>query len=59
MKKRLYIAPVMEVVEINTMTLLAGSGVTSNGIGFGGEDTGGDLDPSAPELLGLPEELFF
>lgn len=46
MKKRLYIAPDMEVVEVKAMTLLAGSGVSSDsGIGYSGVDVGGLQDP--------------
>ena len=46
MKKRLYITPDMEVVEVKTMMLLAGSGVSSDlGVGYGGVDEGGSQDP--------------
>jgi hypothetical protein len=46
MKKRLYITPDMEVVEIKAMTLLAGSGVSSvSGIDYGGVDENGSQDP--------------
>lgn len=51
MKKIEYMAPSMEVVEIKNMQLLAGSGVTSNEIDFGGVDTEGILDPAAPPGL--------
>ena len=34
-------------------TLLAGSGVTGNGIGYGGVDTGGGKDPSAKNVLSI------
>ena len=50
MKKKEYIVPSMEVVEIKNMQLLAGSGVTSDGIDFGGIDDEGTLDPTAPGL---------
>jgi len=51
MKKKEYIAPSMEVMEIKNMQLLAGSGVTSdNGIDYGGVDDEGTLDPTAPGL---------
>ncbi len=46
--------PIMEVVEMDAMTLLAGSvtvNSTNPGIGFGGDDDEGNLDPEAP-LLG-------
>ena len=46
MKKRLYIAPDMEVVEVKAMTLLADSGVSSDsGIGYSGVDDNGSEDP--------------
>lgn len=50
MKKKEYIAPLMEVVEIKNMQLLTGSGVTADGIDYGGVDEGGTLDPTAPGL---------
>ena len=50
MKKKEYIVPSMEVVEIKNMQLLAGSGVTSDGIDFGGIDDEGVLDPMSPGL---------
>ena len=52
--------PTMDVVEIEKVTLLAGSGVTSTDIDFGGIDEGGTLDPDAPGLndFGLPGFFF-
>lgn len=64
MKKKEYMTPTMDVVEIKNMTLLAGSGVTSvdPDIDFGGIDEGGTLDPAAPPGLlpnmGLPSFVF-
>ena len=63
MKKKEYMTPTMDVVEIEKVTLLAGSGVTSADpeIGFGGTDDGGSLDPDAPTLeglIGLPDMFF-
>lgn len=60
MKKREYMTPTMDVVEIEKVTLLAGSGVTSTDIDFGGIDEGGTLDPDAPGLndFGLPGFFF-
>jgi hypothetical protein len=65
MQKKEYMTPDMEVIEIKTMTLLVGSGVTSDEIPFGGVDEGGTLDPSAPpglpstgDLVGLPDFMF-
>ena len=60
MKKKEYMTPTMDVVEIEKVTLLAGSGVTSEDIGYGGIDDGG-LDPDAPTLeglIGLPDMFF-
>ena len=53
--------PTMDVVEIEEVTLLAGSGVVSDEIGFGGIDEGGTLDPATPpglSDLGLPNFVF-
>ena len=59
MKKKEYIAPLMEVVEIKNMQLLTGSGVTADGIDYGGVDDEGTLDPTAPGLgIDPPSELF-
>jgi hypothetical protein len=59
MKKKEYIAPSMDVVEIKNMQLLAGSGVTADGIDYGGVDDEGTLDPTAPGLEIDPlSELF-
>jgi len=66
MKKKIYMTPDMEVMEMKANQLLMASGVTSdNGIPFGGVDEGGTLDPAAPpglpsmgELVGLPDFIF-
>ena len=59
MKKKAYMMPAMQVVKIDNVQLLSGSGVTSdNGIQFGGIDEEGTLDPSAPDMLGLPSFVF-
>ena len=50
MRKKEYMTPTMDVVETEGLTLLAGSGVSSDGIGYGGVDENGDLDPAAPAL---------
>ena len=56
MKKKEYMTPTMDVVEIEMATLLTGSGgVTSDGIDFGGTDDIGTLDPEAPTLENLLE----
>jgi len=61
MKRKEYMTPTMDVVEIEKVTLLAGSGVVSDEIGFGGIDEGGTLDPATPPGLpdlGLPNFVF-
>lgn len=50
MKKKEYMTPTMDVVETEELMLLAGSGVSSDDIGYGGVDEGGTLDPAAPAL---------
>lgn len=51
MKKR-YIIPETKVVLLHGETILSASGVTSNnGIGYGGVDEQGELDP---EVKGNP-----
>lgn len=49
MKRKEYMTPSIELIDMDAQTLLAGS-VTSVDpeIGFGGVDENGDLDPSAP-----------
>ena len=61
MRKKEYMTTTMDVVEIEKMTLLAGSGVSSNGIDYGGVDDG-THDPASPDLediLGLPVFLMY
>ena len=66
MKRKIYVTPTMETIEVKANQLLMASGVTSNNsIGFGGVDEGGTLDPAAPpglssmgELVGLPDFIF-
>ena len=43
----------METVEYEPVQLLTGSGVNADGIGFGGVDSEGTMDPSAREMLDL------
>ena len=49
MEKKLYEAPQLEVVKIDTVKLLSDSGVESDDeqfdIYYGGTDTGGTVDP--------------
>ena len=50
MKKR-YIIPQVSIVQIMHELPIAGSGVTgNNGIGYGGVDTDGTLEPSVKEF---------
>ena len=66
MKRKIYMTPDMETIEVKANQLLMASGVASNnGIDFGGVDEGGTLDPAAPpglpsmgELVGLPGFIF-
>ena len=66
MKRKIYMTPDMETIEVKANQLLMASGVASNnGIDFGGVDEGGTLDPAAPpglpsmgELVGLPDFIF-
>lgn len=54
--KQEYITPEMEIVIIGSPVLLAGSGVDSGlGIGYGGIDGGGGLEPSSREFDDLEE----
>jgi len=55
MKKNTYMTPALQVVEAETQELLAVSGVSSDGIGYGGVDIDGSLDAAATELLLLDE----
>lgn len=48
-KKNTYMAPSMQTVEVRTRGILAASGVSSDGILYGGVDVDGLLDPAAPE----------
>lgn len=60
MKRKIYVTPTMETIEVKANQLLMASGVSSDlGIGFGGVDEEGTLDPSAPAgMLGLQSFVF-
>ncbi|MBQ2969430.1 MAG: hypothetical protein IJE15_03450 [Bacteroidaceae bacterium] len=45
--KAKYITPGMEIEEISIENMIATSGVTSDGIGYGGVDEDGSLTPSS------------
>ena len=49
--KKLYITPLMKQEQAEASEILASSGVGSDiGIGYGGVDTGGTLDPSVKTI---------
>ncbi len=50
MIKKEYMTPAIEELECEMAELLAGSGVSSDDIGWGGVDEEGTLDPNAPML---------
>ena len=45
--KATYITPGMEIEEISVESMIATSGVTGDGIGYGGVDEDGKLTPSS------------
>ncbi len=47
MKKKEYITPNMRMLSCGMGSLLSGSGVSADGIGYGGVDKDGSMDPSA------------
>ena len=56
--KREYVAPQMEQMQIDEELPLCGSvKSSSNGIGYGGIDVDGILDPAANERLDLEKEI--
>ena len=46
MKKKTYINPKIQTVRTSKVALLSGSIVSSKGLGYGGVDEDGDIDPS-------------
>jgi len=46
MKKKQYIIPEVKEVEIESVRLMSGSGVSSDDIGYGGVDEDGSIVPS-------------
>ena len=56
--KKTYLQPLTEVVKMETVRMICVSGgITSgNGIGYGGVDDGGGLDPSSRGLDDLFDE---
>jgi hypothetical protein len=49
MKKKEYSTPAMEIIEAYIDRLLMGSVNSEVGIGYGGVDEDGTLDPAAPQ----------
>ena len=56
--KRTYIAPQSEEVTMVFTSLLCASVVSDNGIGYGGVDTEGVKEPSAPPI-DVPFDFLF
>lgn len=55
--KKNYIAPaITREVALKAHTMLCASGVTSDGIGYGGVDTDGTMEPSARQDNGWLDE---
>ncbi len=55
--KKTYIIPELELIAVSNLSLLTVSGVTGNGIGYGGVDDSGIIAPEAPPLELTPEKL--
>ena len=53
MKKKSYITPDIQMLEVEDVMLLSGSGVTSDDmdLDYGGVDDDGDHDPASPEIM--------
>lgn len=59
MKKNKYVRPEIEVAYIEPLSMLSTSGVTSgNGIGYGGKDESGTINPSTSKKDILWDEDF-
>ena len=56
MVKKTYTAPALKEIEIKQTQFLCGSGVTGNGIGYGGKDTNGTKDPSSRRYNGWDDD---
>ena len=56
--KTAYITPGMEIEEISIENMIATSGVTSDGIGYGGVDEDGSLTPSSRGRRGTWGDLW-
>ncbi len=56
--KTTYITPYMVVLELATETMIATSGVNSEGIGYGGVDEDGSIIPSSNDRRGAWGDLW-
>lgn len=56
--KTTYITPDMVVLELATETMIATSGVNSEGIGYGGVDEDGSIIPSSNDRRGAWGDLW-
>ncbi len=56
--KATYITPCMDTEEISVENMIATSGVTSDGIGYGGVDEDGSLTPSSRGRRGTWGDLW-
>ena len=54
--KKTYLAPVVEVMNTEVEDLLAGSVTSDKGIGYGGVDTAGDMDPASRSVNSWDDE---
>ena len=54
--KKTYLAPVVEVMNTEVEELLAGSVTSDKGIGYGGVDTAGDMDPASRSVNSWDDE---
>jgi len=56
MKKTYIIPTIKRIVMLKAHTMLCASGVTSDGIGYGGVDTDGTMEPSSRQDNGWLDE---
>lgn len=56
MKKTYIIPTIKRIVMLKVHTMLCASGVTGDGIGYGGVDTDGTMEPSARQDNGWLDE---
>lgn len=56
MKKTYIIPTIKRIVMLEERTIVCASGVTSDGIGYGGVDTDGTMEPSSRQDNGWLDE---